>query len=793
MALTDGTLGAMLQGVSQQPAYLRPSGKVTEQINFTSDVVQGLTSRPALRENGYLRDYPVDALNFKSFEVDGQHFILGYKAGTLVIWDTNGVEYSVAEGLAGDLNYIGDDIALYSYEGSVYITNRNTDVQISTDKTEGLANVILGGSFVTILGGKFSRKYKVVVTYADGTSYTSSYTTPDGDTNGDAAKASAGYIATKLNDALVSGGNVDMEVLKIDNTIYINNSAGPVQVRVDDDDNQTAMRAISLGTAEKVEDLPKYAKHGTLVRVENNDAGEADDFYVRFNANDIDTVGDGWGEQGVWEEWFNPEEDYQFDTSTMPHVLQKQEGSGFDFGQANWRARAVGDEETNPFLDFVGHPIRDINGFQSRLVFVAGPWVAMSQTNDPLDFWKKSATTELVTDALSFASTNENTKSIDWIVPFDQDLILMTDPGQGQFLIKGGSKLTPANAAIVKTTSYEMQGGAKPVETGRTIMFPFLSGKFSGVKEFFTNDTVATHAADTLTETLDRYISGTVTRMVCSTNHNMAALKTNDPNTQNTIWVYKYLWNDAEKVQSSWSKWIMPAKVEDFFFNGSELVVVMSEPGNVSGTTYMINALDLDIPVNETAGYHICLDRQLTKAADSSFQVRLPYANAEFVQGTGCRTPGRPVAADLVLGPDGAGEWTYTFAADTVPDGAELFCGLAYDRSLKPTMPFVRDQNGNVRARQAIVVGMFTIEYEQTGYFKAIMTSRYRVDPIEFITDWFPTEDDPDDTGAGLRDGRHPVPWGERSDYSELEITSRDPRPTTILELEYTGQTFRGN
>ena len=284
--------------------------------------------------------------------------------------------------------------------------------------------------------------------------------------------------------------------------------------------------------------------------------------------------------------------------------------------------------------------------------------------------------------------------------------------------------------------------------------------------------------------------------MVCSTNHNMAAFKTTDPGSENTIWVYKYLWNDAEKVQSSWSKWILPNKVEDFFFDGSELVVVLSEDSHqYPGTrrSFNICALDLDIPLDDIAGYHVCLDRQLLKTANSSFQVELPYTGAQFVQGEGCRTPGRPVGADVVTGPDPIGNYQYTFAADAVPDGAKLICGLPYTRSVKPTMPFVRDRNGDVAARQAIVVGTFTIEYEQTGYFKAVMTSRYRADPIEFVTDWFPTDDDPDGTGAGLRDGRHVIPWGERSDYSELEISSSDPRPTTILELEYTGQTFRGN
>jgi len=35
------------------------------------------------------------------------------------------------------------------------------------------------------------------------------------------------------------------------------------------------------------------------------------------------------------------------------------------------------------------------------------------------------------------------------------------------------------------------------------------------------------------------------------------------------------------------------------------------------------------------------------------------------------------------------------------------------------------------------------------------------------------------------------VPWGERSDWSELTITSDDIRPVTITEIEWTGQILK--
>jgi hypothetical protein len=140
------------------------------------------------------------------------------------------------------------------------------------------------------------------------------------------------------------------------------------------------------------------------------------------------------------------------------------------------------------------------------------------------------------------------------------------------------------------------------------------------------------------------------------------------------------------------------------------------------------------------------------------------------------------------------GNVTYTFDAATVPSGATVVGGLRYSRWVKPTMPFVRGRDGRPLPRTRLVVNSFMLEYDETGYIKTIMDSKYRTDPIEFVVDWFAMDNDPIDTlGNGLRSGILNVPWGERSDWSELTIYSDDVRPTTILEIEWTGQVFKGS
>ena len=214
----------------------------------------------------------------------------------------------------------------------------------------------------------------------------------------------------------------------------------------------------------------------------------------------------------------------------------------------------------------------------------------------------------------------------------------------------------------------------------------------------------------------------------------------------------------------------------------------MQEDDGLGGYNFIFNALDLDIPINDDAGYHICLDRQQSLVANVSSEVDVPFENASFVQGPGCADPGRQVAHETYV------SGTYTFDPVTVPSGATVYAGLKYTRSVKPTMPFVRGRDGRPLPRTHLVVGSFLLEYEDTGYIKSIMSSRYRQDDIEFVMDWFPMDNDPaDPQGNGLRSGILNIPWGERSDWSELTITSDDVRPTTILEIEWTGQVFKGS
>ena len=101
----SGTLGSLLQGVSQQPAHIRNDGQVTEQVNMVSDVVRGLTSRPA----SDLQAYNVTAtagLQFRNVIMEQERFQIGFNTGVLEIVSEAGASMTVTPD-ASTLDYVG--------------------------------------------------------------------------------------------------------------------------------------------------------------------------------------------------------------------------------------------------------------------------------------------------------------------------------------------------------------------------------------------------------------------------------------------------------------------------------------------------------------------------------------------------------------------------------------------------------------------------------------------------------------------------------------------------------------
>lgn len=807
-----GSLGSLLQGVSQQPAHIRNDGQVTEQVNMISDVVLGLSTRPG---SNYIARLDIDA-DFKwiNISVEDADYQIGYKNGELVIIDELGNLSSLV--ITDDaLTYIGNDMSAYTYDNQVYIVNRDKVVLQDSTNTSAQDAVITDIGLVTCLGGLFSHTYSVTVEYNDGAKLTASYTCPDGTEEGDASKTTSDFIIARLAAGLRGAGSVtedydfranrtqidvfgaefDFTTLPADliqigtprtgtiiqtagDTLMIRGVPG-IKLSVEDGSGGDILRK-QTSISKSTEDLAEFAPHGTLVKVIGLDDTE-DDFWMRYEVDGEPAVGTSFGSDGVWREWVNAFETVAFDLNTMPYVLTKTGTNEFTIGHGEWQPRRTGDEITNPPPSFVNSTIRDVSGFQSRLVFISGPNVIMSRTNIPSDFYSKSVVASTATDQIDILSTSEDDNLLQWIVPFDRDLVLFGN--NAQFVITGANALTKDNASMVQTTTFDSTLEVKPVSTGRTLLFPFNKGIYSGIKEKFSVNTTEANTAATITRLQDRYLKGNIKSIVSSTNLNITLVTTDSPEQMNTIFVNQYIWDGQSKVQDAWHRWTFPYPVANVYFDNSNVVILLEEDGFLS----QVN-IDLDYSDDPVLGYPLCLDlkdRVTVLSSEGYNYITSDYLNLTIVQGEGCYRPG--IQAETVV--TGSGPYTYRIPKEVAPDGAEVYYGLPYRATVKPTMPFIRDRNGKVQMLYSLVVTDFVMHYSRSGYANASMSSRYRGEDIIIDNEFYTVSDNKEDTDYnGTRSGQWLIPWGERSDWSELSIYSDDFRPISITELEWIGQ-----
>lgn len=803
----DGSLVSLIQGVSQQPSRSRLAGQCELQENCTSSEVDGLQRRPPF--DWVASDGPdANITRWQDFvAANGNRYIAGLGVNTLRIWTLDGDEESVNI-VSGAAYLSGAELRFESVDDATFVLNTSRKVQMLGD----LPIYSRGGALVWLLGGQYGRIYRMTVKFYDSTpalqTVTVTYTTPNGGVATDAPLVATENIATQLETALNANAtftttmNVarssDVLYLRFDDPLRGTDPFDVIDVTVDDGDGGSNIFAIANSTSTNTAAdskmpvtpntarLPRYASHRFVVKVAGDNRSDADDVYLQFLVRDrVDgtALGTGFGSEGVWRECTAPDEPYQWDISTMPCVLKRDEGTGiWAFGETQWKERQAGNDQTNPPPSFLARTLNDANTFQGRLAFVAGNSVIMSRTNLHLDFWKQSVAADAADDPIDVMSTSKSFAVMRRIVPHNRDLAVFSD--KAQFIVFGRNALTPTNAALVLTTSFECDLNASPVSAGRNIFFAVNNNMFTGVKEFYTEGVEDINDSRPITQHVSKYIQGTVRHIASSSNFNiMAVLATAAPK---SIYVYEYLWVDQQKVQSSWSTWTLPFDVKYVTFDESTMIVVVQRPSGI----FDFLKMELEPEDTEAMPYTLELDYRFSQF-DTAGSLAVPFpmndidaANWKMVQGLGTNNPGlttefNVVGSDLVMTSD-YGDGTY-------------WAGLKFPSRYIPTQPVVKDANrvkvgtGKLRVRQ------YLVQFIKTGFIKALISDKYGFSAsVEFSGR---IVGDPENIVGepAIAEGTFPVPFRMNTDTGVLELFSDDHTPFTITEIEWQGQyTKRG-
>lgn len=801
MSYVTSSQGRPIQGVSKQPEKTRLPGQCTRSDNMRPDVVRGLTDRVGTVLSATLPNAPTDPWTMWYYYDRGtteEYFISIEVDGTVSAWSPDGTEHTVNVEDDAEASYLATalpkkNLNMITVGDYTFMVNKEVTVQPSSTLTDAIVNT--GIVYVQFLD--YTQQIKV---YIDG-ALKATYTAPDGSTASMLAQVKTELVCARLVSALGGGSGsadgaswsgtsilADYTVERVKNTVVIERiDNADFELLVEDSaDNKNSVGIKGRITSTNI--LPGSAPEGFLLEVDPPGAQTAknSNFWLKAENTNSDHV--------TWRESIAPGISVGADPATMPHVLVRESVDEFGVAtftlrQGEWEDRKVGSDETNPQPTFVGKTITSVGLAQNRLFFTAGESVILGRTADFFNFYRETAQASLDTDPVDVFADVPQVNLLEHHIFFDRDVVFFSK--NGQFIMDIRKPIKPSTAVLNQVTAFENITDVSPVPTGDAILFAFQYGRFTGVREFFTDSVTDTKKAKPVTDHVKSYVAGKPTIMKASTNLNVLLIKTDNDDSE--IYAYDWLWQGPEKVQSAWGKLnVDNGNILHFEFSEELLWMVVERDGAVN-----IEKMDFGDPPDEYTGYTIRLDQQqnVTFTYDEPTQTWrtpdiLPSVDLDTL--VAVRTKDaypEDIGTQIALDRDGA---EITSDEDLGPGATvDAVMGTRYMRVYDPTNPVALDKNGLALNLDRLTVGAFYMNYNTTGDVKATVTK----DSGGTIEKEFNNRILGDANNlvgfAPLIEGSHRMAIRQKSDRYSLSYTTNSHLPLEVRDFEYDGNLNR--
>lgn len=787
MAYVTTSYGRPIQGVSQQPDRIRLEGQCTLQENFIPDVVKGLIKRPSTYLVNKIADKSISSLSkFHSYDRgDESYFMLIEPSSTTIkVFNSKGEPQVVN----GSVNYIQTQdpwktLDMRTIGDFTFITNKTVPVRMSSERSPAQSTM----GIVYCQYATYGKTYKIM---ADGATL-ATYTTKDGADSSDIKDVATDNIALQLykqihgdptaNPPVPANPTYDAELH--DNVIYITKRNGG-DFKLTTSDSQKGEDLIAAkGSVKSVNQLPPIAPNGFVLRITGEGKSTKDDYWLRAEVTNDSKI--------RWVETVQPDILIAFDATTMPHVLIRESISGgvatFTLKPADWDKRQVGGEDSNPIPSFVDAdnpiPIQATGVFQNRLFFLAGEaWVA-SRSNLFFNFWRESTQAEVDTDPLDGYADTDRVNNLYQYQILNGSLAIFAD--QAQFIIDGSKPVTKANLTLQQVTAYPNNIHAQPQAGGENIFFAYDASGFTGIRELFTDNYTDTKKAYPITDYVSKYIEGQCTQLLASPNFNSMMVRTEA--NPSVVYVYDWLWQAEQKVQSAWHKWIFDGNVL-FLFYLSDLMYVVYSKDNKTYVDYLHMVND---PADKGLDYSIKLDHKVSvtavyNAATKSYSIQLPYSRDDVVFTVGDGGSETMIGSAFVATYKGNGLWETT---ERISDKKDLtvVCGVKYKSRYIPTQPVVKDARDRVIGLDSIITSNMYVHYELTGFLEMVVKPKQgQGREYRFFGRWMGSANNLVGSPV-LENGTYRAPIRQRAEDLQIIIQSDSHYPLTIRDIEIDG------
>lgn len=843
MPLINQSIPNLSQGVSQQPDAIRHLGQGDTQENMYSSVVDGLLARPNsnnVGELGSAKVFSADCfIHSINRDASNRHvLIIEPNSSTPLIYDTiNGTAKTVYDAPTSNgtsfSNYIQTssprtDLQALTVADTTYVLNKTKQVAMTSAVSASLEKKAV----VFVKQGDYKKEFHVDINIG-GTTYRCGYRSGDGSSSNSATRIIgsaegvlndakyAGYVednaeaasTTKIAQGLygamfassisstsftlarlvgeTSSGSTDADGNNYSDAtnggaiLITYSGSSSFNVSTHDGQGNTGVGVIH-NEVTSISDLPASCFHGMKVKVRGDVELVQDDYWVKFVSKDSGASTDDYGE-GSWEETIAPEVKTTLDASTLPCVIAPQSATptNYYYAEDSWDDRLVGDDDTNALPSFINSDesatIEQMFFFKNRRGFLSGQSVIMSENDDYTNFFRTSTLSLLDSDRIDVGVSHTKVSFLKHARAFQEKLILFSE--QSQFVLRGNNLLTPATVNISPVTEYQTQTGVEPLAQGDFIYFPFTRGDYQGIQEYYVDATTDTFRAEEITSHIPRYIPSTVKQMVGTQSEDVIALTTTS--NQKEVYIYKYFWNNKEKIQASWSKFTFTHDIVGIFFIESDLYLISED-----GTQSWLDKMPLESGLVDSGfAYTIRLDSR-QQVNDSAHSVSYDSGAKTTTITPGINCDGIEVWSANGLKATKASNTSTTITVNGDWRSATLTSYIGYPISWefemsKPNVKQQTNRGGLTTSNYSYqVVRTGAVEYAQTGHFTVEVSKKYR--------DTFTHVFNPTTLGADsiigelvLEDGSFRYPIYSNVDDLTVKLKGSSALPARFLSAEF--------
>lgn len=620
-------LPSFTQGVSQQTDKLKLPTQVKEVVNGYPSLLDGLVKRPPTEHIKKILDGKLPNSYSLIFSKDtNEKYILIINNDGIKIFDLEGNLKEIKSEIGFD--YIKCDNPQYDLitcivGEHIFILNKKVKAKMID---EDYPNPYPNSALIYVKQGNIQADYKIFIDDVEKASYA---------TSNEESTCKTNNIASNLSSALIKNLPADDWNISLKGSVILlqNKKGNDFDISVQDSNGERSLFCFK-SIAETVDDLPNVAPADYIVKILNNRQNSSDDYWVRFKPNKEDVTK---MTSGNWIECPCPGVKYKFDNTTLPHALVKNEDNTFSFIRLDYTQRRCGDDNSAALPNFINNTITDILVYKARLCFLSADRYLASDPTDIYSFCKETTITELDSDPIDIPASNINTANLLYALPFNKDLILFSK--KQQHVLSTSSILSNKTIGIGTITNFECSEKVKPVSSGSNMYFAYEKGDYTGIREFFIDQSQALDADDT-TLHVSNFIPKNVFNMTVSTLENNLILQSEE--TADIIYLYKFFYQNAQKQQSAWVKWELNANIIKVNFIDNILYMLIQYNDGLYFEKIDFTANRYDINYSTKQGRNIqfnsCLDRKVIiedceyKAENDITIIKIPYlSNKEIV------------------------------------------------------------------------------------------------------------------------------------------------------------------